>query len=344
MLPCFYPSAASYHLKNLESDSLPLIGLAVQMRMRALIEQMIEAKEYRTNAHHLRPPPMYEPKSENDTAAPMWDAVIYDDVEKILSTFDRVEREEERQARKDRLARDQAEQEERERLERMAQDGDGEASTSGYAGDVTMAGDSSMGTPGSMPGTPMGPSRGGGLDGSSKPKEKKRKKETPMQTAKNMSEDVRKRLSDQTASRKLGGKKFSWLSGGTGSGSDSPLNKKTLPRPKFPPLPPSNLSISTSASAIPALPPLPGTMLGLGGEESGIGGGVTGAGATSAFGRLPGVPAPHEASRAGPQSEDPANRLITIRDALFVMEKERGKGAGQGSATRPMTRAYMGRT
>lgn len=315
------------------------------MRMRALIEEMIEAKEYRTNAHHLRPPPMYEPMSENDTAAPMWDAVIYDDVEKILSTFDRVEREEERQARKDRLARDQAEQEERERLERMAQDGDGEASTSGFGGDVTMAGDSSMGTPGSMPGTPLGATRAGGPDGNTKqPKEKKRKKETPMQTAKNMSEDVRKRLSDQTASRKLGGKKFSWLSSGGGSGLDSPLNKKTLPRPKFPPLPPSNLSISTSANALagtPQLPPLPGTAGlpgGAGDDSSAV------IGPTSAFGRLPGVPAPHEASRAGPQSEDPANRLITIRDALFVMENERGKGAGQGSGTRPMTRAYLGRT
>lgn len=309
--------------------------------MRALLERMIEAKEYRTQAHHLRPPPMYEPTSENDTAAPMWDAVIYDDVEKILSTFDRVEREEERQARKDRLARDQAEQEERERLERMAQDGDGDASTSMAGGDITMAGDSSIGTPGSLPGTPRG-SGPGNADGSKPPKEKKRKKETPMQTAKNMSEDVRKRLSDQTASRKLGGKKFSWLNAGTGgssSGLDSPLNKKNLPRPKFPPLPPSSLSISTSANALatpPILPPLPGAV-GLDGTTD-----MTGPGA--AFGRLTGIPAAPEASRAGPQSEDPANRLITIRDALFVMETERGKGAGQGSGTRPMTRAYMGRT
>lgn len=320
---------------------MPLIGLAVQMRMRALIERMIEAKEYRSQAHHLRPPPMYEATSENDTPAPMWDAVIYDDVEKILSTFDRVEREEERQARKDRLARDQAEQEERERLERMAQDGDGEASTSMMGGDVMMAGDSSMGTPGSMPGTPRG-AGSTNADGSKPPKEKKRKKETPMQTAKNMSEDVRKRLSDQTASRKLGTKKFSWLSGGAGgssSGLDSPLNKKTLPRPKFPPLPPSNLSISTSANNLAttsALPPLPGA--------TGLDAATDANGAANAFGRLTGIPAVPEASRAGPQSEDPANRLITIRDALFVMETERGKGAGQGSGTRPMTRAYMGRT
>lgn len=299
--------------------------------MRALIEQMIAAKEHRVHSNHLRPPPMHEPQYEGETASPMWDAVLYDDVEKVLSTFDRVEREEERQARKSRLARDQAEQLERERLERLAQENDGETSMAGLGGDATM-GDSSMGTPSSMPGTPMagGTPRADGKP----PKEKRRKKETPMQTAKNMSEDVRKRLSDQTASRKLGGKKFSWLSGGPG---DSPLNKKTLPRPRFPPLPPSSLSISTSASTSTALPPLPSAGLGEDGNSGAPG-------PSGAFGRLPGIPAAHEASKSGPESGDPANKLITIRDALFVMEKERGKGAGVGSGTRPTSRAYMGRS
>ena len=114
--------AAQYQLRNLESDSLPLIGLAVQMRIRTLLEAMIEAKQHRVSGHHMRPPPVHSARYEGDLPAPMWDTVMYDDVDKIVSTFDRLEREEERQARKDRLARDQAEQEERERLERLARE------------------------------------------------------------------------------------------------------------------------------------------------------------------------------------------------------------------------------
>ena len=339
--------AAEYKLRNLESDSLPLIGLAVQMRIRTLLESMIEAKTHRVSGNHMRPPPMHPARYDGDLPAPMWDTIMYDDVDKIISTFDRLEREEERQARKDRLARDQAEQEERERLERMAR----EAAENGEEfvmptiglGDVSMA-DSAGAPGGSMPGTPLSGSVGpGGTDlkgkgrelvGTGGPKEKKRKRETPAQQARNMSDDVRKRLSDQTAQRKLGGKKFSWLSGGGGPGSssDSPLGKKA--RPKFPPLPPSNLSISTS---FPGSPGLDGLLTGMTDGD----GNPTSLNPPSGLGRLTSIPNIHEASRS---VEDPANRVITIRDALFVMENERGMGAGVGSGTKSMTRAYMGRT
>lgn len=356
--------AAAYQLRNLESDSLPLIGLAVQMRIRSLLERMLEAQQHRVSGHHMRPPPMYPARFEGDLPAPMWDTVMYDDVDKIVSTFDRLEREEERQARKDRLARDQAEHEERERIERMRREAEenGEefvmpptpsaAAAQAFQGDVSMA-DISVGTPGagaegsSIPGTPLSASTGPSGDSKGKSrelgsgsgsafKEKKRKRETPAQQARNMSDDVRKRLSDQTAQRKLGGKKFSWLSGGSGgTGVDSPLGgagKKA--RSKFPPLPPSNLSISTS------FPASPGLMLGMGTDglpDTGTLG--TGLPRLNSTGGI--IPNISEASRS---TEDPANRVITIRDALFVMENEKGKGAGIGSGTRSLARAYMGRT
>lgn len=315
-------AAASFHLKNLESDSLPMIGLAVQIRMRSLVEQMVEAKKQRVAATHHRPPPMQPPRFEGDLPAPMWDEALYDDVEKILSTIDRVEREEERQARKSRLVRDHAEQLERERRERAALVG---GDDSGEAGDQSMAsfGPGTPGGPSSVPGTPGG-------TGTAGKKDKKRKRETPAQTAKNMSEDVRRKLSDQTASRTLGTKKFSWLTGG---GGDSPLGRKALPRPKFPPLPPSNLSISSSLPppSFPSLTGLPTKQDGA--PDTPLAG----------LARLTSVPGQHDATKDG-MADDPSNQLITIRDAIHVMEQERGAGAGVGSGTRPLAKAMLNRT
>lgn len=328
--------AASFHLKNLESDSLPLIGLAVQMRIRSLVEQMIQAKQHRTNTNHTRPPPMYKPRFENDLPAPMWDQVLYDDVEKVLSTIDRVEREEERQARKNRLARDRAEQEERERNEFLAQeDGGMKAGTSGTNGlrmdvDGSSADLNKFGGPTgaiSMPGTPLS---GASVDKKGI-KEKKRKRETPAQTARNMSDDVRKKLSDQTATRAIGGKRHAWMIGGDGPTS----NQKKVP--SLQPLP-SDLSINTSSLSAHPFPPQV-----LKEEDGTPASGVLNTSTPlSALARLTGVPRGHEASKS--KMDDPANMFVTIRDALFVMEGERGKGAGIGSGTRPLVRAYLNRT
>merc|ERR1711939_745863 len=127
-----------------------------------------------------------------------------------------------------------------------------------------------------------------------------------------------------------GTKKFSWLSGG--GGADSPLNRKALPRPKFPPLPPSNLSISSS------LPPPSFPSLGsASGKQEGADTPLSG------LGRLTAVPATHDASRNS-MSDDPSNEMVTIRDAIHVMEQERGIGAGVGSGTRPLVKAYLNRT
>lgn len=356
-------TAASFQLRNLESDSLPMIGLAVQMRLRGLIEAMIAAKQHRVTSNHLPPPPMYPSTGvEGELPAPMWDQVLYDDVEKILTTIDRVEREEEKQARKDRLKRDQAEQETRERLERLAQeggvvagmDGDhsgigGEAGPSGTSGDTSMFDARGGGGSGSTPGTPMntsfgpgGPlgSKGGLLNSAlreslsaSGNKDKKRKRENPTQTARNMSDDVRKKLSDQTAMRTLGTKKrYSWMA----AGGESPIPKRPLPKPKFPPHA-SSLSIATNASDAspkeakdePNSPSASTSIL------------------PSALARLNAVPPAHEASRTTypgqSMAEDISNKYVTIRDAIFVMENERGKGAGVGSGTKALFKAHMGR-
>ena len=138
----------------------------------------------------------------------MYEQAVYDDPERILAIMARVEAEEERTARKARMDRDVKEEAERERKGRMS---NGISTGEGEAG-------------GSTPSTP------GGAD--AKPsKEKKTKKQGPGQAAKNMSEDARARLSNQTAMRSVGGpSRYSWLSGGVGAarpvstpGTPSPL-------------------------------------------------------------------------------------------------------------------------
>lgn len=152
----------------------------------------------------------------------MYDQVIYDEPERILSILARVEGEEERKARL-----------ERESLESRA-----------------------PGTPhdGSQPPPPSivtEPSSSHPPDLSDRPqsatvakKEKKRKREGPGQQAKNMSEDARARQSNQTAMRSVGGRsKYSWLSGGVTSAPVATAPAPTaaimasLPAPKFAPRP-----------------------------------------------------------------------------------------------------------
>lgn len=138
---------------------------------------------------------------------------------------------------------------------------------------------------------------------------KRPKKIGPGVAARNMSEDVRKRLADSTAMRNLGGgsSKYSWLSGGSTfpSSTFSPLGSKMddgqaggsrLPKPKFAPQPAVNWS-------------------GAGGADAG----------TGAWGDV-------AARQAAKEEEERQARLkVTLRDALFALEYERRAGVGHGS-------------
>ncbi len=98
----------------------------------------------------------------------------------------------------------------RRRRERLARDEESSALAAGLGGDGDMDMDDGTGTP-----------KG---DGRKRPK-----KIGPGVAARNMSEDVRKRLADSTAMRNLGGgsSKYSWLSGGSSFPSTfSPLGGK----------------------------------------------------------------------------------------------------------------------
>jgi hypothetical protein len=126
-------------------------------------------------------------------------------------------------------------------------------------------------------------------------KEKKRRKDS----TKSLSEDQLKKMSDRTARGVLGGKQYSWMT--TGGAAGSPLRPAStlsagsngLPKPKFTPQQPSAPS----------------------------GGGGT----STAIPRVESLPSFQETSQ-----EKESNR-ITLRDAMFALEKERGFGAGAGT-------------
>lgn len=193
--------------------------------------------------------------------SPMWRVSVRRDVAKQLAALERAEREDEMRIR-------------RERKELAA------AQAAALAAHV--------------PGAAIGDVED--VDGG--PKKKKKKADGPGVTAKNMSEDVRKKMSNAVASHAAGLStgKYAWMNA---SASAPP------PKPK------------PAASPTPATTTAPSTTSG-------------GAAAGSSWAR-PYVPTSGKAASATKEEED-TRRIVTLRDALFVVEKERGHGAGRGAA------------
>ncbi|KAL8293534.1 hypothetical protein RQP46_000235 [Phenoliferia psychrophenolica] len=274
---------------------------------------------------------------------PAWDVVVYDDAEKVLGVLERVDREEERKRRRERMLRDQREEEERalddaiKASEEAQRDLDGLASSSNLDHLVMGAGGGTPGPSGSGAATPKGDETPGK---DKKPKKvRKPKKDTPAVTARNMSEDVKKRLTDQVAMRQLGGRSFSWLNSGGAAGSSSGgFNSPTpgaLPKPKFAP-----------ASSLP--PPTFGSPLATG--EFSNSNNANGTGPSSAIpsalglGRLSNVPPLHDANRARAAKEEweRGQHVVELGDVVFALERERGMGVGKGTGRNVLMRARAG--
>ncbi|GAA5943241.1 uncharacterized protein JCM15063_005304 [Sporobolomyces koalae] len=166
---------------------------------------------------------------------------------------------------------------------------------------------------------------------------------TPSATsiAKNMSEDARKRLTDSSAMKSLGGTKYSWMnagglgspSPGLGSGGISPF----LGKPKFAPASsfgPGGGGISTSS-----LNPANNSSLTLHNSPSTE---LANALTTSRLN----VPPLHDAQRtkiARDQWES-GHHVVELGDLLFAMDHERGAGVGRGAGRNAAVRGRAGVT
>jgi hypothetical protein len=301
-------------------------------------------------------------KKKKKSKVPAWDHLVLDDAEKILNVLERVDREEERRRRRERMIRDEREREAQELADAMAAEAEEEEETTGR---VTKGGAPSTPGPASRTASP-------GPDGTStpklskakakskaladggtetpKPKEKKKKKDTPAVTARNLSEDVRKRLSDQTAMRSAGGRTFSWLNPGASGSSNfgTPTPASTfLAKPMFAPqpgssLPPPTFGIPSRASS--SL--LQSTTLSQFNKSSlASSSTLPGTSSQHPLSRLANVPALHDASRAFEAKElwERRKKEVELGDIVWALERERGMGAAKGDRILRKSWATMGK-
>ena len=200
---------------------------------------------------------------------PMWSIVVRTDVAKQLAVLERIEREEEMKVRRERKERSEL-----------------AATQSSNYGTQQNAGDGDFDDEEVM-----------------QPK-KKKKKEGPGVTARNMSEDVRKKMSNAVASQAAGLStgKYAWMNAAAGASTPA-KTKSTTSTPG-----PSTTTNTTTATNTA----------------------TTTQQTTSSWAR-PYVSSTKQSSSRDEKDED-SRRKITLRDALFVLEKERGHGGGRGSA------------
>jgi hypothetical protein len=262
--------APQHKVMKIPEDSVNYVALALRARLQDLITEMIAASAHRTDTQFDKPASLYP------DGTPMWNLVIRSDVGKQLAVIERIEREEEQRVRRERKEREDMQAAHAARMAAQA-------------------------------GAAAGGADGDGYDEDGAPK-KKKKKEGPGVTAKNMSEDVRKKISNATASHAAGisTSKYSWMTAGAGGAGASA--KAKAPPPPAAAAAAAPTTATTSAAPSPTVP----------------------TSSASSWAR-PYISSTKPAAATTSEVEDP-RRLITMRDALFVIEKEKGHGGGRGSA------------
>jgi hypothetical protein len=260
-------AATQHKVTKVPDDSVNYLALAVRARLQDLITQMIAASHHRTDTQFDRPASLYE------DGTPMWSIAVRSDVAKQLAALEKAEREDEMKVRRER----------KERAELAAQ----------QAKDLAGQG---VGGSGASPEGGFDDGEGGGL-------KKKRKKDGPGVTARNMSEDVRKKMSNAVASQAAGlGGKYAWM-----NAANAPA---ATPKGKG-----GAQSTATSAAAGPS------------------GSSATPTTPTPASGwSRPYLPTKKSTSGPAQPAEEDNRTVVTLRDAIFVVEKERGHGGGRGAA------------
>lgn len=259
-----------HKITKVPEDSVNYLALALRARLQDLVVAMVAAARHRTDAQYDKPPSMYE------DGTPMWSVVVRNDIGKQLSTLEKTEREEEMKIRRER----------KERADLAAAHAANLAAQASGSGGAMAVDEEEGGLP-----------------------KKKKKKEGPGVTARNMSEDVRKKMSNAVASQAAGlGGKYAWM-----TAANAPA---TTPKPK-----PVAAATPAPAVAAPAATSTPAT--------------TTAPAASATAGTSwarPYVSSKKATASSGQATEEDDRMLVTVRDAMFVVERERGHGGGRGSA------------
>ena len=286
-----------HKVTRIPEESVNYLALALRARLQDLVTAMIAASHHRTDTQFDRPASLYEDGS------PMWSIVVRSDVAKQLAALEKIEREEETKIRKER----------KERAEMTAAHAAAlQAQANGMAGGHSM----DMGG-------------GIGLDDADGGAKKKRKKDGPGVTARNMSEDVRKKMSNAVATQAAGlGGKYSWM---TAANTSTP--QKAKPAVTTPMAANTSLATTTPSVATTGVPTTPAIPAASSSSSSTAATAAAASAASSSWAR-PYVPTKKSSSLAPTQTstEEDTRASVTMRDAMFVIEKERGHGGGRGAA------------
>ncbi|KAF9476714.1 hypothetical protein BDN70DRAFT_882022 [Pholiota conissans] len=267
-----------HKVTRIPEESVNYLALALRARLQDLLTAMIAAAHHRTDTQFDRPASLYA-----EDGSPMWSIVVRSDVAKQLAALEKIEREEEMRVRKER----------KERAEMTA------AHTAALAAQANGVASAVQVQDGA-----------GGEEGEGTAK-KKRKKDGPGVTARNMSEDVRKKMSNAVATQAAGlGGKYSWM---TAANASTPP-----PKPKAAAATAAATTTTPAPAAGSPAPTAPAT-------------GTTAATSAASSWARPYVPTKKASSTKDNATEDDTRTAITMRDAMFVIEKERGHGGGRGA-------------
>ena len=287
MGPTMRTIGTQHKVTRIPEESVNYLALALRARLQDLVTAMIAASHHRTDTQFDRPASLYEDGS------PMWSIVVRSDVAKQLAALEKIEREEETKIRKER----------KERAEMTAAHAAAlQAQANGMTGGQSMD--------------------FGGMDDSEGGAKKKRKKDGPGVTARNMSEDVRKKMSNAVATQAAGLGKYSWM---TAANASAPQKAKPAVTTNVAATPLATTSTASATGGVTATPAA---------TPAATASASASASAASSSWARPYVPTKKSSSLVPTQTsaEDDTRTSVTMRDAMFVIEKERGHGGGRGAA------------
>ncbi|KAF8838356.1 hypothetical protein BDN67DRAFT_907483 [Paxillus ammoniavirescens] len=258
-----------HKVAKIPEDSVNYLALALRARMQDLVTSMIAAARHRNDVEYDRAPSLYE------DGTPMWSVVVRSDLGKKLAALEKAEREEEMKIRRER----------KERADLATAHAANLAAQAAGSGSAMAVDEEEGGAP-----------------------KKKKKKEGPGVTARNLSEDVRKKMSNAVASQAAGlGGKYAWM-----TAANAPATQKSKAAASASTTAATSTSATTSTPATTTAPAASTTP-------------------TTSWAR-PYISAKRAATASAQAGEDDDRMLVTMRDAMFVIERERGHGGGRGAA------------
>ncbi|KAH8551774.1 transcription initiation factor TFIID component TAF4 family-domain-containing protein [Umbelopsis sp. PMI_123] len=169
---------------------------------------------------------------------------------------------------------------------------------------------------------------GGGGEDEDKPKKKKQKAMGPGVTARTMSEDMRNKKANETALMSAGGKRMSWMM--STADTPSPPSKSISSQP------------STPSAMNEGSEPSPSTKTkGKRGRPRGSGmGGRSGSARDTANQGNVNLFLPPSTVTRPLRAGDASSRKVTVRDAIFALERERDEGIGSSGEERILLKVY----